>query len=321
MSSPRTSAPRSTVVHAVRTTEARFDQYSHGTVCGRQIGDDWAGEYTEQPSGPVTCKRCIASLGTTEEGLAVTTLDYAREQNAAMSVPVGHVAVGGSWSGTYEPLPTVTLCAKGDGVPAVRSHGGKPYCAAHEYGASLALIHDTGTVRPVTHDDTGDVLADWRGCVVGVRFTLADDARAFLATDRSDRPASCGMELGGYGACVRQAAHGGMCADAHGYRFTGRRCHPAGQARVTDSMGRNLTGPMEHAEAVEAANEYEEAGIAAEVAPSPREFTDSESDEIESRSFDFLAGLVERMNLAASPSVIDSIASDVVNVLSRYGVL
>lgn len=50
----RTAAPRSAVVHMVAGTGT----YLHQTACGRRIGDEWAGEYSAEPTGPVTCKRC-----------------------------------------------------------------------------------------------------------------------------------------------------------------------------------------------------------------------------------------------------------------------
>lgn len=103
---------------------------------------------------------------------------------------------------------------------------------------------EAGTVTAVSHDDTGDTLAEWRGCVVGARFTFAEDARTFLAGDRSERPESCRLEFGGYGACVRQASHGGQCADAHGHRFSGQRRTTMAEylAMRADAMERHPAG-------------------------------------------------------------------------------
>jgi hypothetical protein len=52
-----------------------------------------------------------------------------------------------------------------------------------------------------------------------------------------------------------------------------------------------------------------------------RALTDSELDEIDVRTIDFLARLIARMDLAASLHVRDAIVSDVTNVLSRHGVI
>jgi hypothetical protein len=84
-----TSAPRSTVthVHDLSTT------LGHLTACGRRIGDNWSGEYDEGlPDGMPTCKGCLRHL----------------DKSVARDVPAGHVPVGGSWAGTYEPLPAVS---------------------------------------------------------------------------------------------------------------------------------------------------------------------------------------------------------------------
>lgn len=110
--------------------------------------------------------------------------------------------IGDGWTGQYTEQPA-------EDVSCVRCLSKLPN-------------RDAGTVTTVGHDDTGDTLAEWRGCIVGARFTRRDDALAFLAGDRSmeDRPARCTLPSGGYGGCVRQAEHPGQCADAHGYRFT-----------------------------------------------------------------------------------------------------
>lgn len=53
----RTAAARSSVIHAISINgSASF------TECGTRIGDDWEGEYSEAPTGPVTCKRCLPHL-------------------------------------------------------------------------------------------------------------------------------------------------------------------------------------------------------------------------------------------------------------------
>lgn len=110
--------------------------------------------------------------------------------------------------------------------------------------AAVSLAYDAGSVTVVSRDDTGDVLAEWRGCIVGARFTFAEDARTFLAGDRSVRPTPCRLEFGGYGACIRQASHGGQCADAHGHRFAGARRTTTAEylAMRADAMERHPAG-------------------------------------------------------------------------------
>ena len=53
---PTTAARRSSVVHGIDLQTASF------TLCGRRIGDDWQGEYSEAPAGPITCKTCLPKV-------------------------------------------------------------------------------------------------------------------------------------------------------------------------------------------------------------------------------------------------------------------
>lgn len=55
----RTAAPRSSVVHAV---DGRPGVSLHQTMCGTRIGDEWEGEYTAEPTGEVSCRRCLPLL-------------------------------------------------------------------------------------------------------------------------------------------------------------------------------------------------------------------------------------------------------------------
>jgi hypothetical protein len=57
---PRTAAPRSSVVHGLSATDARR------TVCGRTVGDTWAGEHDAAPVGPITCAACLRHLTPTD---------------------------------------------------------------------------------------------------------------------------------------------------------------------------------------------------------------------------------------------------------------
>lgn len=49
----RTAAPRSTVIHVIDTRPGKDPRR---TVCGLAIGETWAGEMSEAPTGDVTCK-------------------------------------------------------------------------------------------------------------------------------------------------------------------------------------------------------------------------------------------------------------------------
>lgn len=87
----KTSAPRSAVVHMV-TTEPSSGIYMHQTACGTRIGDEWAGEYTEEPSGPVTCKRCLPHVARVEENVAALAV---HKIGARVGVLVGQLSVNG----------------------------------------------------------------------------------------------------------------------------------------------------------------------------------------------------------------------------------
>lgn len=92
ISNSRTSAPRSAVIHA---TDGGF------TVCGRQIGEMWAGEYNEQPAEDVTCARCI-------KGCEALTVDLAARAKFAVGQRVGIVTgVQGPNGGTVTRYGTV----------------------------------------------------------------------------------------------------------------------------------------------------------------------------------------------------------------------
>lgn len=58
---PRTSAPRSSVIHGL-------GQSGRVTVCGRRIGDNWAGEYDAMPVGAISCGRCLTGIDPREAG-------------------------------------------------------------------------------------------------------------------------------------------------------------------------------------------------------------------------------------------------------------
>lgn len=92
ISNSRTAAPRSTVVHA---TDGGF------TVCGRAIGENWAGEYNEQPTEDVNCARCI-------KGCEAVTADLAARAKFAVGQRVGIVTgVQGPNGGTVTRYGTV----------------------------------------------------------------------------------------------------------------------------------------------------------------------------------------------------------------------
>lgn len=174
---PRTSAPRSAVVHMLDMVGDR----GHVTACGTRIGDDWAGEYTEQPSGEINCARCL------------------------------------------------------------------PHLIKLQRAADAAADRDGGRIRKITHDETGDVIAEWSGCVVGVRFSSVADAYDWMVGDRSTRPDRCPLSSrGAVGDCVRAAGHEGQCASAHGDRYDGITRHevPTGTADEVARFSRELAAVL-----------------------------------------------------------------------------
>lgn len=75
---------------------------SHLTACGRTIGDDWAGEYTEQPSGPVTCKRCLPHAEIHAAEIAAAAADLATFQiGDRVGILTGVQSVGGAYVGDH----------------------------------------------------------------------------------------------------------------------------------------------------------------------------------------------------------------------------
>lgn len=92
----KTSAPRSAVIHMCDVTGARL------TACGLTIGDEWAGEYTEQPTGDVTCKRCLPHVAPINAAIAAAAR-FAIGQR--VGILTGLQSVGGAWVGS---IGTVT---------------------------------------------------------------------------------------------------------------------------------------------------------------------------------------------------------------------
>lgn len=139
ISSSRTAAPRSTVVHAVNHP----DHGSGFTRCGRPIGDNWAGEYTEQPSGDVTCARCISGV----------TADQAAIEEAApikvgqrVGIYTGLQSTGGKWIGSYGTVTAVHMWWRGSFTWSVRADGESESFAYDAHLITDDLSRDTAAI-------------------------------------------------------------------------------------------------------------------------------------------------------------------------------
>lgn len=100
ISTNRTAAPRSAVVHAVGhpVNGASF------TRCDRRIGDTWAGEYTEQPVDDVNCARCIKGC---EADQVAVELAAPIKVGQRVGILTGFQSVGGKFIGSYGTVTAV----------------------------------------------------------------------------------------------------------------------------------------------------------------------------------------------------------------------
>lgn len=88
-----TAAPRSAVVHVIN---AGSPSAYWRTICGRRIGDEWAGEYTEAPTGPVTCKRCKTVADEVDaENAAILAGVAVHPVGSTVGILVGQLSVNG----------------------------------------------------------------------------------------------------------------------------------------------------------------------------------------------------------------------------------
>lgn len=130
LSNCRTSAPRSAIVHAVGGTF---------TVCGRRIGEGWAGEYSAQPAGDVNCARCV-------KGIAAKDAELAARAEYAIGTRVGILTGVQSVSGPW----------------------------VHAYGTVVRHVEFwRGTVEYIVRTDDGAELS-YRGFLLTVEFAKGD---------------------------------------------------------------------------------------------------------------------------------------------------
>lgn len=108
-----TAAPRSSVIHIIDARPTDFsDGWSHQTRCGRRIGDEWAGEYTEAPAGPATCQRCIKGAADDQTALE-TSAKYRVGQRVGLLT--GFQSVSGAWIWSYGTVTAVRLYWRNSG--------------------------------------------------------------------------------------------------------------------------------------------------------------------------------------------------------------
>src|SRR5688572_22144301 len=112
-----TSAPRSSVVHVI---DGRPGVSLHQTMCGRRIGDEWAGEYNEAPAGPATCQTCIK-----REAAAQAELEAAAKFQTGQRVGIltGVQSVGGAFVGSYGTVTAVRAYWNGKASFHVQADG------------------------------------------------------------------------------------------------------------------------------------------------------------------------------------------------------
>lgn len=210
----KTSAPRSTVVHMINAGETR--NYSHETACGLRIGDTWAGEYDEEPTGDVTCKRCLPAV------------DIARlnARVAAKTPDPAPVAHPGAVFAIGERVGIVT------GVLSVSG----PWVYA--YGTVTAHVeYWTGVVEYVIATDDGAEDGVYRGYLLRSHRCVCSDSDGFghtcaaypAGTPVGDIPAEtdeewCARIDTEYGDELAQEFHDHM-------RARSIAAHPAGKAR------------------------------------------------------------------------------------------
>lgn len=222
----RTAAPRSTVVHMVSTGPVR--NYSHETACGRRIGDEWAGEYTEQPTGPVTCRQCMPAAVAAEAAEAVRLAETAVFPiGARVGIVTGVQSVSGPWVYTYG---TVTGHVEyWHGVTEyVVDVDGEGFLTFREY-----LLRSTSCVC-TDRDGFGHRCAAFpAGAAVG--DVLADE----VPTGTADEVAAFSRELA---AVLSPRSWQEMGHDEA--RARSMAAHPAGKGRPVKILGEHIVGGL-----------------------------------------------------------------------------
>ena len=137
ISNARTSAPRSSVIHAV---DGRIGISLHSTRCGIRIGEAWAGEYNEQPAGDVTCRRCITGCEQDQRDLESAAPFAVGDR---VGILTGHQSVSGPWVGS---VGTVT------GIRAFWN--GKPSFLVRADGEAESFVYESWQIVAATTDAT-----------------------------------------------------------------------------------------------------------------------------------------------------------------------
>lgn len=187
-----TSAPRSSVIHAIGDP-AQF------TLCGRRIGEKWAGEYDEAPAGPMTCSRCLAAASATADTVAYPV-------GARVGLLTGFQSVGGAWVGSYGVVTGHREFWRGTVSYLVRADGETESFVYDSWQLSGDLSRDVTPVREAAEAAGIPVGADgWP--VVG------HPVWAWNATHSGDLVRSIGEWIATPEGEIRRRIDAGTCVD------------------------------------------------------------------------------------------------------------
>lgn len=226
-----TSAPRSSVVHII---DGNPGVTYHQTLCGRRIGENWAGEYSEAPSGPVTCKRCER-----QEGIARTEARF--PVGARVGILRGVQAAGGPSVGAYGTVVRVVDTWIGAPDVLVNVNGGELL-----YTPRLLVTVEEQTARNVRDAESvgltvpAEVIAEgaaavqrWAADALDQRD--ADNRRRWIAADAARREAAF---TGRRGAAInaRPAVDRRVPNREAGEREAAMLRHPAGKREANESI-------------------------------------------------------------------------------------
>lgn len=209
----KTAAPRSSVVHMSDLTGAPY------TACGREIRETWAGEMNEEPSGPITCTRCLP-IATAEEArqAAEMAANALYPVGARVGILVGVQSVNGPHVVRYG---TVTR--------HVRDWNNAPdYVVTDDQGETL--VYPAFLLRAAARCVCTDADGFGHTCNAFPAGTAVGDAGTFHGTDFSTgAPAALSI----------------LSTEEHMRREAMRR-HPAGKARpvkLSDNYPSNVPVP------------------------------------------------------------------------------
>lgn len=140
-----TAAKRSTVVHVISTDPAVGAGF---TACGRRIDDDWQGEYTEAPTGPVTCKGACSDVAAAHQAQLESAATYRVGEH--VGILTGLQSVTGAHVGSYGRVVRIIDGWNGKPDYVVQTDDGR-----FVYPASLLRAGTTnGTMREAVNRPT-----------------------------------------------------------------------------------------------------------------------------------------------------------------------